>query len=271
MSFPPPPDGTAGPAGADLEALSPAAVEEVLADFRAWLEQAATTPAPSPPTETVDLHTLVAQFVALRQEVNLQTRATRAQQEQNALALEQLGRALEELRRRADEATPDEDARLRPVLKTLVDAYDALALAAREVQRVRDTIGPLLDRLGRPEPAAAGSSRPGFWSRWFGAPAARTEPDRQVAADVERLRPFFDSLVTGYTMSLQRLERGLGDAGLEPIAATGEAFDPERMEVVAVDTESRQAPGTVVAEVRRGYLWRGRVFRYAQVSVARAS
>jgi molecular chaperone GrpE (heat shock protein) len=40
------------------------------------------------------------------------------------------------------------------------------------------------------------------------------------------------------------------------------------MEVVEVVPDGGRA-GQVVEEVRRGYLWRGRVFRYAQVKVAR--
>jgi molecular chaperone GrpE len=72
-------------------------------------------------------------------------------------------------------------------------------------------------------------------------------------------------------MSLQRLERTLEQTGLEPIPCVGQVFDPEQMEVVATATDQGRAPGKVVEEVRRGYLWRGRVFRFAQVSVARSS
>jgi molecular chaperone GrpE len=69
-------------------------------------------------------------------------------------------------------------------------------------------------------------------------------------------------------MSLQRVERALRQHGLEPILTLGQPFDPERME--AIDTaEGTGRPGEVVEEVRRGYLWNGRVFRFAQVRVAR--
>jgi molecular chaperone GrpE len=78
-----------------------------------------------------------------------------------------------------------------------------------------------------------------------------------------------ESLVTGYAMSLQRVERALEHLGLERIRCTGQSFDPERMEVVEVVRETSQPSGQVVAEVRPGYLWQGRVFRFAQVSVAR--
>ncbi|HKB01808.1 MAG TPA: hypothetical protein VKD90_06290, partial [Gemmataceae bacterium] len=61
----------------------------MLADFRAWLGELAALPA-SAEAPAIDLHTLVAQFTALRHEVNLQTRAARSALEQNAEALERL-------------------------------------------------------------------------------------------------------------------------------------------------------------------------------------
>jgi molecular chaperone GrpE (heat shock protein) len=41
------------------------------------------------------------------------------------------------------------------------------------------------------------------------------------------------------------------------------------MEVVEAVTEAGRERTEVIEEVRRGYLWRGRVFRFAQVRVAR--
>ncbi len=71
-------------------------------------------------------------------------------------------------------------------------------------------------------------------------------------------------------MSLQRVERALRQHGLEAMPAAGERFDPERMEVVEAVAESGRPSGEVIDEVRRGYLWNGRVFRYAQVRVAKS-
>jgi molecular chaperone GrpE len=325
MSEFPPPAGPVGAAGAAPEALTPAAVEAVLADFRAWLQEAAgpgvmlsrppETPvgadagvgreSMAPPREPPDLHTLLEQFVALRHEVNLQTKASRTQQEQNAEALRRLGEALDALGRAGAQ---DADEALRPVLKTLADLYDALALARREVQRVQEAVLPLLDQAAAapaaeapaPTTAAAAATVPrrSFWARWFGGTGAglqRTVGDQQeviaalqrklaaaeeqlqaqqqqreqTAQAAERVRQFVASLVTGYTMSVQRLERALQQHGLEPIRCVGEPFDPETMEVVEVVTEGGRGGTEVVAEVRRGYRWRGRVFRFAQVKVAR--
>jgi molecular chaperone GrpE len=286
-----PPAGASENAGVGRPAgLTPEAVEAVLADFRAWLREAAgpaAGPEAVPGEDGVDLHTLVAQFVALRHEVHLQTRAARAQQEQNAEALRQLGQAVAALEQ-TEPAEPTDEELLRPLLKTLVDVHDALSLAGREVQRVQEAVLASMESDAPPpdlpEPTAAPGPRPSVWARWFGqggeqqeatatflretraASAARAEKQRQA---LERVRRLLDSLVTGYTMSVQRVERVLAQSGLEPVPAVGQPFDPERMEVVAVAADSGRPAGEVVAEVRRGYLWRGRVFRYAQVSVAK--
>ena len=71
-------------------------------------------------------------------------------------------------------------------------------------------------------------------------------------------------------MSLQRLERTLRQSGLEPIPCIGQPFDPETMEAVDAAAATGLPAGQVVEEIRRGYLWRGRVFRYAQVRVAKS-
>src|SRR5262249_2638084 len=47
----------------------------------------------------------------------------------------------------ADRQQSERDETLRPLLKSLVDAYDALALARREIKRVRDTVLPEMERM----------------------------------------------------------------------------------------------------------------------------
>src|SRR5436190_17440056 len=93
MPEPTPPPDAGGATGRGPRPLTAAAIDAVLADFRRWLEELAAG-APEPPPEAeeppVDLATVVAAFTALRHEVNLQTKATRAQSEQFAQALEAL-------------------------------------------------------------------------------------------------------------------------------------------------------------------------------------
>lgn len=291
----------------------------MLSDFRSWLKQVATpgdrTVAPADstpaPAEPIDLHTLLAQFVALRHEVNLQTKASRAQQEQNTELLAQLTETLEALQQtqeKIDQADSQvEDEKLRPLFRTLVDLYDALALAQRELLRVQETIltsfKPLL--LTSPEPLGRLNEainqlvkienqhqRISFWKRWFAGEhedwrssleqvtrnlTQHTQQIQEQLLQIEKVQPALNhilqvlvSVSEGYTMSLQRVERALQQHGLEAIPAKGQPFDPEQMEVLEVVTGSGSPAGEVVEEVRRGYLWRGRVFRYAQVRVAKS-
>src|SRR5437762_10544028 len=155
MSESAPPPVPANAVGDASQALTPEAIEAILGDFRSWLQQiAAAAPRVRPAAEEgepIDLHTLLSQFVALRHEVNLQTKAVRAQQELNAETLRQLSQAVEVVRQpltpvpSADQQAEEE--RMRPVLKALVDLYDALALAGRQVQRVQEVTLPSLNQM----------------------------------------------------------------------------------------------------------------------------
>jgi molecular chaperone GrpE len=254
------------------EALTPDGIDALLADFRSWLEQtaAAGEEVPGPvDDEPLDLHTLLGQFTALRHEVNLQTKAVRAQQELNAETLDRLTEAVAELRKLESAPPPPNDApsddAVRAQLKTLIELHDALAVAAREVPRVRDAILPLLDELTSPPP----SPPPSLLARLFGSTTPNTAAASATAA-AARLRLLLESILAGYGMSLQRLERALQQHDLEAIPAVGQPFDPEKMEALEAVTQSGRRAGEVLEEVRRGYLWRGRVFRYAQVRVAKS-
>ena len=315
MSEFPPSDVAQDAAVPGVPALTPDAVEAVLADFRGWLTAVAagtTRPAEQPPAEPdVDLFTLVGQFTALRQEVNLQTRAVRAQQEQNAETLRHLAEAVASLSQAAaparqwrDTPTDDGDA-VRPLLKTLVDLYDAASLAGRELQRVQESTsatlrlieeaaGPGGQESDEPDWRPPASAQPSTWARWFGGRAenagasfaawkaewtARRRREREASEErlrsareaAERIRQTLAATAAGYAMTLQRVERSMAQHGLEPIPAVGQPFDPEQMEVLEVVLDSGLPSGEVVEEVRRGYVWNGRIFRYAQVRVAKSS
>lgn len=256
---------------------------------------------------------MVGQFVALRHEVNLQTRASRAQLELNAQALEQLTLALAALERQPTSGQKDpqqvQEEFLRPLLRTLVDLHDSLALARREVQRVQETMSANLEQLLQtpmlPVPVVDKSNpppvvlTPPWWARLLGMENQVKKQNvafltwwqdqqhiataqqqalaehlqrhhEQTEALANRVRQAVQSILAGYTMSLQRLERALDQQGLEPVDALGATFDPEFMEVLEAVPDSGQPAGVVLEEVRRGYLWRGRIFRFAQVKVSRS-
>jgi molecular chaperone GrpE len=220
----------------------------------------------------------LSQFVALRHDVSLQTKAARAQQEQASRSLDALEQALESLQDAhgaTHEVSGDASAdAARPLIKSLLEALDLLTVAGREVKRVRD----LLETCGRAlvEPIRQPCPRPTLLQRLFGGVAAQKQgadaprsPDASIREAWGKVCQLVDGVLAGYTMSLERLNRTLKQFGVEPIVAEGETFDPEMMEAVEAVAGTGLAAATIVQEVRRGYLWHGRVFRCAQVKVAR--
>ncbi|MCE9534061.1 MAG: nucleotide exchange factor GrpE [Planctomycetes bacterium] len=290
-----PPLQFANPAGNVPEsALTPERIERVLADFRDWLSAAAPVETPAAASDgKVDLHTLVGQFTALRHEVNLQTKASRSSIEQNAATLQKFEEAMARLEEPVEEETEEHanDEALKPLLKAMIDVHDALALALRQVEKQRVSIHEGLKKLREssviepPPTVSFTGSRRGFWKRLFGGDPAtqalaladwhrRTaqaiaEREQQVRATCEYLEQALDGLLTGYAMSLSRIDRVLPQYGLEAMKSAGERFDPELMEVVEVITASGRPSGEVIDEIRRGYIWNDTIFRYAQVRVAK--
>jgi molecular chaperone GrpE len=66
----------------------------------------------------------------------------------------------------------------------------------------------------------------------------------------------------------QKLLALLEAHGVLPFDSVGTAFNHERHEAVAMAEHEECQPGTVVDELRRGYLWKNEVLRPAQVRVA---
>ncbi|MBX9628080.1 MAG: nucleotide exchange factor GrpE, partial [Gemmataceae bacterium] len=201
------------------------------------------------------LFALVGQFTALRHEVNLQTKAARAATEQAAEALKRLA-----------DPPPEPDDRPRAVAKAVIDIADALALSLKQAEKLRDGAAELVDELAAaPEPA-----RPGFFGRLIGRrPEPPPDDESVVNPAADKLRQLVAAAADGYALSLRRVERLLPTLDLEPRPCYGESFDPDWMEAVEVVGDTGEPPGTVVEEVRPGYMWRGKPFRPAQVKVAR--
>jgi molecular chaperone GrpE len=77
------------------------------------------------------------------------------------------------------------------------------------------------------------------------------------------------NLAMGVELVRHQLHGLLDRAGVSPVPAEG-SFDASRHQAVQSEPRSDVAPGTCVATVRKGYLWRGRVLRFAQVKVSTA-
>ena len=82
--------------------------------------------------------------------------------------------------------------------------------------------------------------------------------------DDQKVRQGFDLIYKQLVDSLKRF-------GLETIEAKGHPFDPNVHEAVSTEVSTDAPEGTVVAELRRGYLLQGKLLRPAMVTVAAAS
>ncbi len=76
--------------------------------------------------------------------------------------------------------------------------------------------------------------------------------------------PFSD----GVRLSYQKLLALLKAQAVVPFDSVGKQFTPELHDAVAVSRKGRASPGTILEEVRRGYLWNDQLLRPAQVRVA---
>lgn len=225
-----------------------------------------------------DVDSVLRQFIGLRQEVKLQTQAVRA-------ALEQLSEP--------PEPTPEPQPGPEKSLKAIVDVHDSLILATSRVAQLRSDIVPHLKQLTTPVELPpkpdikleVTHEKRGFWGRspslepvrpdeawatWAAAVEQRLEermtPIRESADFLIRS---LEGMLAGYQMGLARLTRLLSESGLESIPTLGEPFDPELMEIAELVPSNEVTEPVVVEEVRRGYRLDGRMFRFAQVKVAK--
>jgi molecular chaperone GrpE len=84
----------------------------------------------------------------------------------------------------------------------------------------------------------------------------------QCASDAEQ--PF----VKGVRIIYQKLLALLETYNVLPFESVGTTFDHNLQEAVAMAKHKGSKPGTVIDELRRGYLWKNELLRPAQVRVA---
>jgi len=86
----------------------------------------------------------------------------------------------------------------------------------------------------------------------------------QAGRKTRKKRP----LIKGVEMALKNMCATLSREGLAEIQAVGKPFDPNRHEAVSKVPTKEYAEGTVVEEVRKGFMLRDRVIRPSMVKVA---
>jgi molecular chaperone GrpE len=93
-----------------------------------------------------------------------------------------------------------------------------------------------------------------------------------VVDDLERMlnfvegesSPFIDGVRAVYRKLMTLLEK----ESIHPFDSVGKLFDPAQHEAVATAPADENTMGTIVQEVRKGYLWEDELLRTAQVVVA---
>ena len=235
-------------------------LDEVAAHIRTFPAQA-EMPADQPAVDGLPSRAVAEALAALEKQVG---RSGREQLRTNVLAeaqLKSLSEALEMLRaadaRHTAEATAlmeqrrDLQAAARlDVVRAILPALDGLDEALRAGRQI----------LAQPE---APSPRRTFWARLRRRPV-------QPPPGAAPLHAALEAWLVGLTYVRQRLLDVLATEGVRPIDAEGQPFDPQLHVAIEVAPADAAPPGTVAAELRRGYLAGDRVLRHSEVAVARA-
>jgi molecular chaperone GrpE len=77
-------------------------------------------------------------------------------------------------------------------------------------------------------------------------------------------QPFVEGVRNIYRKLLTLLE----NQGVRPFESAGKLFTPDLHQAVAVTKDKDVEPGTIMDDLRRGYLWNNELLRAAQVRVA---
>jgi molecular chaperone GrpE len=211
-------------------------IKQALIDrFRGYLEMVEDgEEPPDDPGETADLFSVLVEMAALRSEVRTESRLVKEALEQFRGVFDSLQASQATLQRELDRArteTRDQaQSALRPLLLDVIDLRDRLVAALT------------LSAVARP--------------RWHDRLWRR---DRSgVAAWQEGLR-----------MTLRRLDQVLLDRRVVATQLAGLPFDPRLARAIGTAADSSVAEGTVIKEVRAGFLWDDQVLRTAEVIVSK--
>lgn len=212
----------------------------------------------------VGLVQLVAEFTALRHEVKLQTKSARGAGEATEQAIAAMQQAIELFRglepREADAAREA----AQPLVEQLVELDEALVRGRSAIDSAHRAI--IDDLAGRVRAELDGVLRElPSWKRWLVGPWSRKASELLAQRAAEDYAGIFGSLAEGYGLILSRMQRAMTRAELYRIECVGRIADPSLMTVVEVVDDPLRPPGLVIEEVRPGYYWKGKVFRFAEV------
>lgn len=96
---------------------------------------------------------------------------------------------------------------------------------------------------------------------------ASKNPSNSEADEKLQEHPRFSGLLKGLDMTVKHFEQTLEQAGVQPIKAVGEDFDPNFHEAMSQGSDPNFKDNQVISEMQRGYILNGRVIRPARVVV----
>ncbi|QQS54845.1 MAG: nucleotide exchange factor GrpE [Candidatus Competibacteraceae bacterium] len=217
--------------------MDTACKEQLLARFRAYLDELPEMEPTAEEDRHTDLYSLFAELVALKNEVKLESRQVKTALEEFRAVFatlqasqSQLGGELD----RARGALPEQRRTvLKPVLLELLELRDRLEAGLRALQ----------------------SYHPALWVQWLRG--RRKERD------------LLQAMAQGQDISLRRLDQILNAQQVVALETEGQPLDPHTMRAAELDRRPNLANGIVTEELRKGYTWQGELLRLAEVKVNR--
>ena len=256
-------------------------MEQQLVDLGRQVAALGSAIAPEAGSDGANIAALQETLLGLEKQVG---RAGREQLKTNTVAeaqAAQLAAALEQLRaadsRRATEIDTlreqyrrEQVAARRSAAQEILPALDGLDEALRSG---RQLLAASAQQAGAEaeEPTSAPPASGGWLRQLFGEPQpAPAKPLHDAATQqLAEQTAAINAWVTGLTFVRKRLLDILAAADVRPISAVGQPFDPQMHVAIGVVPANEYSPdGTVVEELRRGYLAGERILRHAEVLVA---
>jgi molecular chaperone GrpE len=221
--------------------------QALLSRFRAYLDTAEVEPEPHEQSdEAADLYSVFVELAGLRSEVRTESRLVKDALDQFRAVFDALQTSHAGVQQALDRARADTrdqvQAALKPLLLDIIDLRDRLLAALTLATPVKTAPTKL-----------AWTDR--FWRRRRVSPPA--------------LATGGETWHEGLRMTLRRLDQILLDRRVVPVPLVGKPFDPRRARVVATSSNSVEPDGTVIEEVRSGFLWEDQVLRTAEVIVSK--
>lgn len=242
--------------------------EELFQRFLACLLAPETAPPylgeePESPIPPFDPYQMVGEWIALRHEVKQQGKLLKSAQSALQKAIDTAQTDKEQLQTLFTETQQREASRWEKEqeswLRDVLGIVDALEQACTHWQKTETEALP-----GSSPPQTIGQTL----DRWLTKVGWSSQPETQDETQrISNVQEILGSQREGIELIRRMVLDLLRQRQVVPIEAMGQPFDPALMYAVSRIESDEAVPNTVAQEVVRGYLWKGRILREAQVIV----